>query len=143
MVTTFTREEKIMKTVERIEQSGLSPETYIRRYGAPFSIAQYYRYRAQLSNKGEEGLRDKRGDGNNRKIGRDEITFLRGFLKDREEVSPSRVRQAVEEEFGISVHLSTMSRVLKKLGIETKQQTDEVIKKVQVSCVLSFPLFLY
>lgn len=134
MVTTFTREEKIMKTVERIERSGLSPETYIRRYGAPFSIAQYYRYRAQLSNKGEEGLRDKRGDGNHRKLGKDEITFLRGFLKDREDVSPTRARQAVEEEFGISVHLSTMSRVLKKVGIATKQHADEFIKKEQVSC---------
>jgi len=134
MVTTFTREEKIMKTVERIERSGLSPETYIRRYGAPFSIAQYYRYRAQLSNKGEEGLRDKRGDGNHRKLGKDEITFLRGFLKDREDVSPTRARQAVEEEFGISIHLSTMSRVLKKVGIAIKQHADEVIKKEQVSC---------
>lgn len=134
MATNSMREEKIMKGVERIERSALSAEAYIKRYGAPFSIAQYYRYRAQLSNKGKGGLRDKRADGNHRKLGRDEITFLRGFIKDREEVSPSRARQAVAEEFGISVHMSTMSRVLKKLGVVTERGADKVIKKVQVSC---------
>ena len=49
------RAKQIVKVVERIEQSSLSAEKYIPRYGAPFSIAQFYRYRAKLSREGEEG----------------------------------------------------------------------------------------
>jgi transposase len=128
------REEKIMKAVERIEQSALSAEEYIQRYGAPFSIAQFYRYRARLSKEGQEGLRDRRAKGNHRKLGRDEIAFLRGFIKDRAEVTPSRAQRVVAEEFGISVDLSTMSRVLRKLGVELVRSRREVVTKERVSC---------
>lgn len=128
-----SREEQIMEAIERIERSGLSAEAYIQRYGAPFSVAQFYRYRAQLSKEGKEGLRDKRGYGNHRKLSRDEITFLRGFIKYRPEVNPSEVQRAVAEEFGTSVHLSTISRVLKKLGVGLVRRGREVVKE-RVSC---------
>jgi transposase len=129
-----TREEHIMKAISQIEGSALSPEAYIRRYGAPFSVAQFYRYRAQLSKKGKGGLKDRRRDGNHRKLGRDEVAFLRGFIKDKLEVSPSEVLRAVADEFGTTVHRSTMSRVLKKLGVASLQRACVVVKKERVSC---------
>jgi len=128
------REEQILKAVARIERSSLSPEIYIKRYGIPFSIAQFYRYRSRLSEKGEEGLKDGRQDGNNRKLGKNEIAFLRGFVKGKTIVSPSEAQREVASEFGTMIHRSTMSRVLKKMEVATGRPVREVSKKERVSC---------
>ena len=130
------REENIFKIVERIERSSLSPKDYIKRYKdkVPFGIAQFYRYRAQLSQNGKEGLKDKRKEGNNRKMCRDGITFLRGFIKDKTEVSPTKALRAVADEFGTEVHRSTMSRMLRKFGVVTAKPKSEIEKKEQTSC---------
>lgn len=130
------REESIFKIVERIERSSLSPKNYIHRYKdkVPFGIAQFYRYRAQLSQNGKEGLKDKRKEGNNRKMGREEIAFLRGFIKGKKEVSPTEALRAVADEFGTDVHRSTMSRTLGKFGVVTAKPKSEIEKKEQTSC---------
>ncbi len=129
-----TREDQIAEAVERIERSPWSPEDYIRRHGAPFGIAQFYRYRATLSTQGKQGLRDKRQDGNHRKLGQSEMAFIRGFIQGRDEVSPSEVGRAVAEEFGLVMHPSTMSRVLKKLGVVCVRRKREAVRKERVSC---------
>lgn len=132
------REEEIIEAVARIEKSSLSAEEYIQRYGAPFSIAQFYRYRARLLKEGKEGIRDRRGEGNHRKLGKKEKMFLRGYIKDRPQVTLSQAQRVVSEEFGISVHFSTMSRVLRELGLVLESREREVVreavKKEQVSC---------
>ena len=110
------RENQIMVAVARIEGSELSPCEYIKQHGAPFSIAQFYRYRAKLLKEGAAGLRDGRLRGNRRKLGKEEVTFLRGFAKDKEVVSPSEAMRAVAEEYGTVVHRSIMSRALRNLG---------------------------
>ncbi len=58
-MTNSIREEQIKLEVARIEQSTLSAKEYIQRYGASFSLVQFYRYRHQLSREGITGLRDK------------------------------------------------------------------------------------
>ena len=128
-----SREEQIAKVITRIERSPLSAEAYIQRYGAPFSLRQFYRYRARLSNEGEEGLKDKRSHGNHRKLSEEEMTFLRGFVKNRERVTPSEAQRVIAEDGGTEVHLSTMSRVLKKLGAVCERRRGEVAKKEHVS----------
>ncbi len=119
---TSDREENILRIVERIESSKLSPEAYFQRYEVPFSIAQFYRYRKKLSTEGKPGLLDGRSKGNNKKLGEGEIAFIRGFIKDKSAVSPSVVMRAVTEEFGTTVHRGTMSRALIKLGVDTARR---------------------
>lgn len=128
----FAKVKEIVEAVERIEQSSLSAEEYIQRYGAPFSIAQFYRYRARLSSEGEEGLQDKRCNGNNSKLNKEQIGFVRGFIKNRTDVSPTQVQRAIEEEFSIKVHRSTTSRLLNKLGVKVRRNEDK--NKEQISC---------
>lgn len=128
------REEEIIKALDRIERSGLSAGAFIQRYGAPFSIAQYYRYRTRLSKEGKEGLRDRRADGNHRKLSKEEVTYLRGYIKDRPGVNPSAAQRLIAEEFGVLVHLSTMSRVLKKFAVVSGRRGQEVVKREKVSC---------
>ncbi len=128
------REEEIFKIVARIERSALSPKKYIQCHKVPFGIAQFYRYRSQLSLNGKQGLKDKRKEGNNRKMGKEEMAFLRGFIKGRSEVSPTEALRALADEFGTEVHRSTMSRVLRKLGVVTAKNKSETEKKEHSSC---------
>jgi len=127
-----TREEEVRKVVESIEQSPLRVTEYFQRYRVPFSRIQYYRYRARLSR--EEGVFDKRSQGNNRKLDKEQITFIRGFVKGQTEVSPAQVLQAVKEEFGITVHRSTISKLLKILDVTVHYKDKGIKKKEQVSC---------
>ena len=122
-------EPEIFKIVERIERSVLSPKQYIQSYPVPFGIAQFYRYRNQLSQTGKDGLKDQRKAGNHRKLGQQEIVFLRGFVKGKAEVSPTAALRVVADEFGTEVHRSTMSRLLRKWGVVTAKPPSEVLKK--------------
>lgn len=126
--------EKIANIVACIERSPLSVKEYFQQYEVPFSRAQYYRYRTKLINEGKEGIVDKRCLGNRRKLDKEHILFIRGFIKDRPEVGPTYVLQAVKEEFGITVHRSTMSQILKNLGFSVQNKCSERKEKEQVSC---------
>ena len=128
----ITREDKIIKIVEKIEKSELSPTKYIQLYNVPFSIAQFYRYRAKFIQKGKEDLKDKRKDNKIRSMNSEEIAFLRGFISNKTTVSPTEALRAVEEEFGTKLHRSTMSRILKKFGVMTSKS--EFVTKEYVSC---------
>ncbi len=129
-----SREDQIMKVMARIERSPLSAEAYFRRYSVPFSIRQFYRYRARLSSEGQEGLRDDRRDGNHRKLGKEEMVFLRGMISTKPEVKPVEAQRAITEEFGTTVHRSTMGRVLKNLGGVFDRRPHERVKKEPVAC---------
>ncbi len=128
-----SREEQIESEVARIEQSTLSAKRYIQRYGASFSLAQFYRYRDNLSRTGITGLRDNRCNGNHQKLNPVEMAFLRGFVKSKPNTTPLEARLAIADEFGTQVHRSTMSRILKRLGITEAHNERQVVKSVQVS----------
>jgi transposase len=133
MPTKYTREEQIELEVARIEQSTLSANEYIQRYGVSFSLIQFYRYRDKLSREGIIGLRDKRKDGNHQKLDSVEIAFLRGFIKSKPNVTPLEARLAIADEFGTQVHRSTMSRILKRLGVTEVHNEGQIVKSVPVS----------
>jgi len=133
MPTNYTREEQIKSEVVRIEQSTLSANEYIQRYGASFSLIQFYRYRNKLSREGIIGLRDKRKDGNHQKLNSFEMAFLRGFIKSKPNVRTEEARLAIADEFGTQVHRSTMSRILKRLGVKKVHTEDQIVKSLQVS----------
>ena len=127
------REKQIESEVVRIEQSTLSANEYIQRYGASFSLIQFYRYRDKISREGITGLRDKRKDGNHQKLNSVEIAFLRGFIKSKPNVRTEEARLAIADEFGTQVHRSTMSRILKRLGVTEVQNERQVVKSVRIS----------
>jgi transposase len=129
------REEQIESEVARIEQSTLSANEYIQRYGASFSLIQFYRYRDKLSREGIIGLRDKLQSGNHQKLNSVEIADRSGFIKSKPNVTPLEARLAIADEFGTQVHRSTMSRILKRLGVIEVQNERQVMKSVQVSHV--------
>ena len=119
------RVEEVREAIARIERSTLSAQEYIQRYGAPFSLAQFYRYRARIASEGEEGLKDRRHNEHRRKLKQEQSGFIRGFIKNNQKVTLAQVQQAVITEFGITVNCSTISRTLKKLGIRLDRRGGE------------------
>lgn len=132
-MTNYNRLSLIESEVVCIERSELGAREYIQRYGVSFSLAQFYRYRAKLSKEGTNGLRDRRQEGNHQKLNQNEMAFLRGFIKNKSDVTPTLARQAIADEFGTQVPRNTMSRILKKLGVRFASRPKKVVKSVRVS----------
>ena len=59
---------EILSTIQNIKESKLPITTYFKQNSVPFTREQYYRYRRTLKKSGEDGLRDKRKDGNYTKL---------------------------------------------------------------------------
>jgi hypothetical protein len=62
------RVQEILDNIQKIKDSKLSVTDYFKQNNVPFSRAQYYNYCKTLQKYGEEGLKDKRTDGNNTKL---------------------------------------------------------------------------
>ncbi len=62
-----------------------------------------------------------------------EIAFLRGFIKSKPDATPLEARRAIADEFGTQVPRSTMSRILKRLGVTSAPRSRPVVKKERVS----------
>ncbi|MDI7259311.1 MAG: hypothetical protein QME90_05245, partial [Thermodesulfobacteriota bacterium] len=59
---------EIASIVQKISDSGLSVDEYLRQHSVPFSRPQYFRYKTRLAAGGLDGLRDGRSRGNHRKL---------------------------------------------------------------------------
>ena len=59
---------KILEVINDIKKSSLSVRKYFQVNTVPFSQSQFYTYCNILKNYGEEGLYDKRQDGNSTKL---------------------------------------------------------------------------
>ena len=62
------RVQEILSTVQKIKDSKLSVTDNFKQNEVPFSRAQYYNNCKTLKKYGEEGLKDKRINGNNTKL---------------------------------------------------------------------------
>ena len=107
---------KIVEWIERIEKSALPVSKFFAAYDIPFSRAQYFIYKRRLEEFGADGLIDKRVIGGNRKITREQETFLKGCVRGNHNVSLDWLQQMLVEEFNCKVDLSTVSRALTRIN---------------------------
>ncbi len=106
----------IIEWMERIEKSPLSVSRFFTTNDIPFSRAQYFIYKRRLEESGVDGLIDKRSIGGNRKITREQESFLKGCVRGNHNVSLNWLREMLEEEFNCKVDLSTISRALTRIN---------------------------
>lgn len=115
------RERQIAKWLDRIESSPLSARDYLAKYPVPFSLRQFYRYRATYERHGAEGLIDGRREGNHRRIHAEAEDFLRWYVSTHEGIGRKDVQEALTERFGIEVTPRGLGRCLERLGIELER----------------------
>ena len=111
-----TKRRSVLEWLQRIESSEHSIATFFKEYEVPFSRAQYFIYKKQLALAGPEGIQDRRGRGGNRKLSEEAEGFLFGCVKSNPEVTLEWLQQAIKENFGCEVNLSTISRAIKRVS---------------------------
>ena len=86
------RIEQILAAIHDIKKSGLSVKKYFDARPMPFSRVQYYNYLRILKEHGEEGLRDKRKEGNNRKLNTRIKDYVRVVVKEDPALSATEMQ---------------------------------------------------
>ncbi len=122
---------KILKVINNINRSNLSVRKYFKVNPVPFSQSQFYTYCKILRKYGEEGLYDKRRDGNSTKLTqtiKDYITFV---VKEDVSVSSSVVASKVQKEFKAVISRHSINNFRKSIGItrDVSLIKDEWIKQ--------------
>ena len=107
---------EIASIVEKISNSGMSVDEYLRKHSVPFGRPQYFRYKARLTAEGLDGLRDGRSKGNHRKLTPDAEGYLRGVHQTNPRLSLQEICESLESTLGIEVDRSTVSRFLRGVG---------------------------
>jgi transposase len=108
--------DQIAAVVEKIAASHLSVDEYLRRHTVPFSRRQYFRYQSRLASEGVAGLRDKRQQGNRRKLTPEAEAFLRGAHAGNPQWSLEELSQFLKSKLEIEVDRSTVSRFFRRVG---------------------------
>lgn len=101
--------EEILTEIKKIENSPLSVRDYFNQNTVPFSRSQYYIYRKTLLQFGENGLRDKRTDGNNTKLTSRIKDYIITIVSENREIPSSQLQERIKTQFGISVTESCLN----------------------------------
>ena len=111
------RIQEILNVIQEIRNSGKSVSSYFRTSAVPFSKAQYYNYLRCSKKYGEEGLRDKRRDGNNRKLTQRIKGYITVCIKEEPGISASQLRQKIQNQFDMDISKSSINDFRKSKGL--------------------------
>ena len=121
MIMGEERTEAILAAIKRIENSGLSVREYFATHTLTFSRVQYYTYCETLKERGEAGLKDKRKNGNYRKV----TQAMRDYLTMRMQEEPSRaereLRDAIKKRFRTTISKATLNNLRRSEGMRREK----------------------
>jgi len=122
----------ILGAIQQIKKSGQSISSYFRTSTVPFSKAQYYNYLKRLKEYGENGLRDKRQEGNNRRLTQSIIDYITIRAKEEPSMSASQLRMEIVSRFEAGVSRSSINDFRKSSGL-VRQPSKEKERETQKS----------
>lgn len=108
---------EIIETIRKIRESNVSLTTYFSENTVPFSRAQYYRYCKILQKSGEEGLYDKREEGNNTKLTDQIKNYVLALVTEDRVLSSSQLQRKIFEQFGVHLSLSCLNAYRASLSL--------------------------
>ena len=103
------RIKEILSTIRRIKDSGQSVNSYFRTSTVPFSKAQYYNYLKCLQEYGENGLRDQREKGHNRKLTENIKTYITICVEEQPSISSSEIGMKIQKRFEATISRSSIN----------------------------------
>jgi len=125
---------EIASILKKIADSGMSIDEYLEKHEVPFSRPQYFRYKARFAAEGVDGLIDRRGRGNHRKLTADAEGFIRGVHQANPRLSLQEICDWVETTLAIRVDRSTVSRFLSGVGEPIQWPRPVEAEKVFTPC---------
>lgn len=115
------RVRKILNNIQSIRESNLSVKKYFETKFVPFSRVQYYNYSKILNKYGEEGLRDKRENGNSTKLTQNIKDHIRITVKNDPYISTKELICKIQEEFDKDISKSSLNDFRKSRGLTRKR----------------------
>jgi len=115
------RVQKILINIQSIRESNLSVKKYFETNSVPFSRVQYYNYCKILNKYDEEGLRDKREDGNSTKLTQSIKDYIRITAKNDQYISTKELKCKIQEEFKTDISKSSLNAFRKSKGLTRKR----------------------
>jgi rubrerythrin len=97
------RFEEILNTIQKIKDSKQPVTDYFKQNEVPFSRAQYYNYCKTLQKCGEEGLKDKRTDGNNTKLSQRIKDYIVTIVDENQSISSKQLQNKILNKFNATI----------------------------------------
>ena len=110
------RIQEILNTIQKIKDSKESVNNYFRINDVPFSKAQYYNYLKCLKKYGENGIRDKRENGNNKKLTQSIGDYISIRIKEEPSISASQLQLIIQKQYDTSLSRSSINAFRKSKG---------------------------
>lgn len=120
----------IIAAINDIETSDLPVRVYFEKFPVPFTRPHYYIYRKILRKYGEEGLRDKRTNGNNTKLTQRLKDYVISTVTDNREISSIQLQTKILNQFGVRISESSLNSFrasvsLSRLPVSSQQRRRE------------------
>jgi hypothetical protein len=103
------RVQEILNTIQKIKEYKLSVTDYFKQNEVPFSRAQYYNYCKTLQKYGEEGLKDKRTDGNNTKLSQRIKDYIVTIVDENPNLSSTQLQTKIFDQFNATISKTSLN----------------------------------
>jgi hypothetical protein len=100
---------EILCTIQKIKESKQPVIAYFKQNSVPFSRAQYYRYCETLQKQGEEGLRDKRKDGNYTKLTERIKDYIVSTVNENKSIPSPQLQSKILNQFDVTISESCLN----------------------------------
>nr|QNO45872.1 hypothetical protein GMLOODHH_00002 [Methanosarcinales archaeon ANME-2c ERB4] len=100
---------EILNTIQNIKESELPVTTYFKQNSVPFTRKQYYRYCRILKKSGEDGLHDKRKDGNYTKLTERIKDYIISTVTENRSISTPQLQGKILNKFDVKISKSSLN----------------------------------
>ena len=109
---------EILDAIHKIQESELPLTTYFNQNSVPFSRVQYYRYCKTLQKSGEEGLYDKRQDGNYTKLTERLKDYVVSIVKEDRTLSTPQLQNKILDQFDVKISESCLNNFRASISLK-------------------------
>ena len=119
---------EILITIQKIKDSKEPVRRYFINNIVPFSQAQYYNYCKILKKYGEEGLRDKRIDGNRTKLTERIKDYIIYTVSENRSMASSQLQKNILSQFDVNISESSLNTFRASVSLTTIPEIKETIQ---------------
>ncbi|MDP2797007.1 MAG: helix-turn-helix domain-containing protein, partial [Methanoregula sp.] len=122
---------EILDAIHKIQKSELPLTTYFDQNSVPFSRVQYYRYCKTLQKSGEDGLYDRRHDGNYTKLTERIKDYVMFIVNEDRTLSTPRLQNKILDQFDVKISESCLNNFRASISLKRlpAQKVDEYTRQ--------------
>jgi len=122
------REEVILNEIQKIQESKQTVRDYFENNYVPFSREQYYRYCRIIKKQGEDGLKDKRIDGNRTKLTERIRDYIIYTVSENRSMASSQLQKNILSKFNVNISESSLNTFRASVSLTTIPEIKETIQ---------------